>query len=118
MPNDPGGVDLASRSWTEMDAALSGVSAVAVALLPVGSNELHCPHLALDTAVLISVEAAWRAARRLRDEGVPAFDLPALSYTVTEFSKDFPGAIGVSPATLHALLDDVCDAALSSGFAA
>ncbi|MGH9867992.1 MAG: creatininase family protein [Candidatus Polarisedimenticolia bacterium] len=112
MPNDPDGVDLASRSWTEVDAA------GAVALLPVGSTEPHGPHLPLDTDVLISVEAARRAARRLRAEGVPAFVLPAVSYTVTEFSKDFAGAMGVTPATLHALLDDLCAAALSSGFAA
>jgi creatinine amidohydrolase len=116
MPGDPRDPSLARRSWTEMAAALDGRTAVA--LLPVGSTEPHGPHLPLDTDVIISTEAARRAALRLKAGGVEAFVLPALAYTVTEFSKDFAGVMGVTAPTLAALVRDVCEAALRQGFAA
>jgi creatinine amidohydrolase len=112
MPGEPGPLDLAALSWTGLEEALTASSSLAVALLPIGSTEPHGPHLPLDTDVIISVETARRAARRRRRTGLAAWVLPAVSYTVTEFSRDFPGAVGVRTATLRALLDDVCDAAL------
>lgn len=118
MPGDPLDPMMPRRSWTEMAATLSDPARPAVALLPVGSTEPHGPHLPLDTDVIISVETARRAALRLRGAGIGAFVLPALAYTVTEFSRDFAGAIGVSAAALRALLADVCSAALGQGFAA
>jgi len=110
--------DLASLTWTEAQAVLSDPDRRAVALLPVGSTEPHGPHLPLETDVIISVEAARRAAERLVRHGFAPFVLPAISYTVTDFSKDFPGAVGVTRETSTALLSDVCRAVLRQGFAA
>jgi creatinine amidohydrolase len=118
MPGDADDPSLSCRSWTEMAPLLSDPSRPAIALLPVGSTEPHGPHLPLDTDVIISVETARRAAARLRAAGLGAFVLPPLAYTVTEFSRDFAGAVGVSPATMRALVGDVCEAALAQGFAA
>ncbi|HKY32900.1 MAG TPA: creatininase family protein [Candidatus Polarisedimenticolia bacterium] len=115
MPGDDRRWELAARSWTEIAAALSPGSKV-VALLPIGSTEPHGPHLPLETDVIISAEAAVRAAGRLRERGIEAFVLPALPYTVTEYSRDFAGAIGISAATLEAALGEVAEAALSHGF--
>jgi creatinine amidohydrolase len=117
MPGDSGDPLLSRRSWTEAASLLAGPRP-AVALLPVGSTEPHGPHLPLDTDVIISVETARRAAARLSTDGLTALLLPPLAYTVTEFSRDFAGAVGVSAATLRALVEDVCEAALGQGFAA
>jgi len=115
MRRDP---DLGRWSWTEVDALLSDPSRRAVALLPVGSTEAHGPHLPLETDVIISVEAARRAATRLGARGLGALVLPALPYTVTDFSADFAGTIGVSRAASLALVSDVCRGVLDQGFAA
>jgi creatinine amidohydrolase len=110
--------DLAARPWTEIGDALSRAPGGAVALLPIGSTEPHGPHLPLETDVLISVETARRAAARLAARGIEALVLPPLVYTVTDFSRDFPGAIGVSRSTSVAMVTDICRSALGHGFAA
>jgi creatinine amidohydrolase len=108
--------DLAARSWTQLDAVLKDPARRAVALLPIGATEPHGPHLPLETDVIISMETARRAAARLAGRGVEAFVLPPIPYSITDFSKDFSGAIGVTHATSLALVSDVCRAALSQGF--
>ncbi len=107
--------DLAVMSWTQVGEALRGDP---VGLLPVGSTEPHGPHLPLETDVLISTETARRAAARLAARGTPALVLPPIAYAVTEFSKDFPGCLGLGRATARALVVEVCRAALDGGFRA
>jgi creatinine amidohydrolase len=107
--------DLAARTYPEAGSALKRR---AVALLPIGSTEPHGPHLPLDTDVIISVEAARRAAARLARRGIDALVLPPLAYTIAEFSRGFPGAISVSAETTRALLSDICASAAAQGFAA
>jgi creatinine amidohydrolase len=109
--------ELATLSWTQIADALETSDRI-VALLPVGSTEPHGPHLPLETDVIISVETARRAAARLRARGVGALLLPPLAYTVTDFSRDFAGAIGVSRETSIAMVVEICRSALSHGFAA
>jgi len=112
------GPDLASLSWTEIAAALKSAARPAVALLPIGSTEPHGPHLPLATDVIISTEAARRAVPRLEARGLTALALPCVAYSVTDFSRDFPGAIGLSRETSLRMIDEIGRAALSHGFAA
>ncbi|MGF1465503.1 MAG: creatininase family protein [Sandaracinaceae bacterium] len=88
----------------------------AVALLPAGATEAHGPHMALSTDVVISEEAAVRAVRRLRSDGVPAVALPPLAYAVTEFAADFAGTVSIGLATATALVRDVIVGAQRAGF--
>jgi len=112
MPRDR---DLATRTWPEVGAM--GPDAP-VALLPVGSTEPHGPHLPLETDVIISVETARRAAARLESRGLASLVLPAVAYSVTDFSSDFPGCIGLSRETSLSLLAEICRSVLSQGFRA
>ena len=89
-----------------------------VALLPIGSTEPHGPHLPLETDVIISVEVARRAASRLESRGLASLVLPAVAYSVTDFSSDFPGCIGLSRETSLALLAEICRSVLGQGFRA
>lgn len=88
----------------------------AVALVPVGSTEPHGPHLPLATDTILSDEACRRAARALRDRGIPAVVAPTVPYGVTHYATGFRGAIGVRPETLVALLADVASGLLDDGF--
>ncbi len=88
----------------------------AVALVPIGSTEPHGPHLPLATDAILSDEACRRAARALRDRGIPAVVAPTVAYGVTRYAQGFRGAIGVRPETLVALLADVASALLDDGF--
>jgi len=104
---------LATATYEEV-AALN--RARAVAIVPLGATEAHGPHLPLSTDVII-VEAMARAgAERLDRRGVPVVVLPTVSLTPAPFAADFPGTIGVRPATLAALLEDVADALGAQGF--
>lgn len=107
-------IELAEMTYEEaQDAAAAG----AVALLPAGATEAHGPHLPLSTDVIISREAAVRAARLLRGEGREAVVLPALAYAVTEFAADFGGTISLPIETATALARDVILGAVRAGFA-
>jgi creatinine amidohydrolase len=84
----------------------------AVALWPVGAIEPHGPHAPLGTDTLISVGMCERAAARLDDAVV----LPALPFGVTRYGAAFAGAIGISEATLRAVVLDVAAAIEQQGF--
>jgi creatinine amidohydrolase len=88
----------------------------AIALLPTGATEAHGPHLPLSTDVVISREAARRAARTLRDEGLDALVLPPLAYAVTEYASEFAGTISLPLETATALVRDVILGAMRTGF--
>jgi creatinine amidohydrolase len=85
-----------------------------VALWPVGAVEPHGPHAPLGTDTLISVGMCERAAARLDDP--PAVVLPALAFGVTRYGAAFAGAIGISEATLRAVVLDVAAALDQQGF--
>jgi creatinine amidohydrolase len=84
-----------------------------VALWPVGALEPHGPHAPLGTDTLISTGMCARAAARLTDP--PAVVLPPLPFGVTRYAAAFPGAIGISEATLHAVVRDVAAAVAEQG---
>jgi creatinine amidohydrolase len=85
-----------------------------IALWPVGAVEPHGPHAPLGTDTLISVGMCERAAARLDDP--PAVVLPALAFGVTRYGAAFAGAIGISEATLRAVVLDVATALDRQGF--
>jgi creatinine amidohydrolase len=83
-----------------------------IALWPVGAVEPHGPHAPLGTDTLISVGMCERAAARLDDAVV----LPPLHFGVTRYGAAFAGAIGISEATLRAVVLDVATALDQQGF--
>ena len=83
-----------------------------VALWPVGATEPHGPHAPLGTDTLISVGMCERAAEQLGDAVV----LPPLPFGVTRYGAAFAGAIGISEATLRAVVLDVAAAVDAQGF--
>jgi creatinine amidohydrolase len=101
-----------NRTWKEAREAMTrGV----VVILPVGSTEAHGPHLPLATDVIISEEMALRAAEKLNARGIESLVLPAISYTVTDFSSEFPGTISIKRETAVALIRDVCISLYNQG---
>jgi len=94
-----------NQTWKEAGEAIArGV----VVILPIGSTEAHGPHLPLSTDVIISQEMSLRAAEKLVARGVEALVLPAISYSVTDFSAEFPGTISIRKETAAALIHDIC----------
>jgi creatinine amidohydrolase len=85
-----------------------------VALWPVGAVEPHGPHAPLGTDILISVGICERAAQRLAD--VPVVVVPPLPFGVTRYAAAFAGAIGISEATLRAVVLDVAGTLAEQGF--
>jgi creatinine amidohydrolase len=83
-----------------------------VALWPVGAVEPHGPHAPLGTDTLISVGICERAAQRLGDAVV----LPPLPFGVTRYGAAFAGALGITEATLRAVVLDVAAAVAAQGF--
>lgn len=95
----------ANITWKEAREAFKrGV----VVILPVGSTEAHGPHLPLATDAIISEEMSRRAAKKLSARGIATLVLPAVSYSVTNFSADFPGTISIKKETAAALIHDIC----------
>jgi creatinine amidohydrolase len=83
-----------------------------VALWPLGAIEPHGPHAPLGTDTLISVGMCERAAERLEDAVV----LPPVPFGVTRYGAAFAGAVGISEATLRAIVLDVAASLDAQGF--
>jgi creatinine amidohydrolase len=58
---------------------------------------------------------ALRAAEKLNARGIESLVLPAISYTVTDFSSEFPGTISIKKETAVALIRDVCISLYNQG---
>jgi creatinine amidohydrolase len=105
--------DLTSR---ELDAVAGG-DRVPVLLQPVGAIEPHGPHAPLATDLLIGAGQCERVAASLADDPeVRVLVLPQIPYGVTRYASAFRGAIGVSEATLYAMLTDVLRSLARDGF--
>lgn len=107
-------VFLADCTYSEVEEALK--QGAPVALLPIGATETHGPHLPLQTDILLSTEAARRAAIRLRKGDILAFVLPTLPYTVCQMGYGFAGTINVSSSTVTAFVKDVLLSLAHHGF--
>ena len=92
-----------ARHTTESLRALAAGKRALVALVPIGSNEPHGPHLGLGTDVVISAAACVRATELFERKGpLVSVIAPAISYGVTECAAGFPGAVSVPAAVLTA----------------
>ena len=80
------------------------------AVLPIGSTEQHA-HLSLAVDAILSERVAVEAAEQL---GVPVF--PVINYGVTPNFVEYPGTVSLRMATLSALVTDVLDGIVRSGF--
>jgi creatinine amidohydrolase len=97
-------VQAADLPWPEVkQAAREG----AIALLPVGSTEAHGPHLPLGADVLIAQAVAARVADRLAAAGRRGLIFPAVSYSLTDFARPFPGTVSVAADAARAYLTEV-----------
>jgi creatinine amidohydrolase len=100
--------------WSELTHEEVGAAARAglVAVLPVGATEQHGPHLATGTDWLIAERASAAATERTGD-----VVLPTLAYGCSlGHTAHWPGTLSLSPATLTAVVEDVCRWAHASGF--
>lgn len=86
-------------------------------ILPIGSCEVHGPHLPLDLDVRIAEGMAGRAASRLAALGIRAVVLPPLNYGVTRFGRNFEGTLSISADAVFAIVTDVLCAAVQAGAA-
>jgi creatinine amidohydrolase len=79
-----------------------GLAASRTVLIPFGSLEEHGAHLPLGTDTLQVVEVCRRAAER-----TGAHLAPAVPYGVCRSTREHPGTVGISTATLKALVRDL-----------
>lgn len=103
----------ARHTWTEIDALDRRRT---ILLLPVGSTEAHGPHLPLSTDVIISEKMCLRVATRLVAKTWVPLVLPSISYSVTDFGRDFAGSISIQSSTATALMTDLFGSLIAQGF--
>ena len=82
-----------------------------VAVLPIGSIEVHGPHMPTGTDSITAHEIA-----RIAAEKEEAVVLPPLYYAYVPESRHFSGTVSLSAKTLLTLLEEVCDEAARNGF--
>ncbi|MEM3027800.1 MAG: creatininase family protein [Candidatus Bathyarchaeia archaeon] len=80
-------------------------------VLPLGSIEVHGPHLPLGTDTTIIYEVALKAS-----ELEEALVLPPLAYCYAPENKHFPGTISISAVTLLRLIEEICSEISRNGF--
>jgi creatinine amidohydrolase len=88
-----------------------------IALLPIGSQEQHSSHLPMGTDTLLVEAAIDRALDLLAQEaaGPEVVRLPALPFGHSPHHL-FAAAVSLSAATLGAVLDDILDSLVTSGY--
>lgn len=104
---------LTELTWREVRRAGEN----GIALLPIGSQEQHAAHLPMGTDTLL-VEAVVDRALALLARETPAPEvvrLPALPFGHSPHHL-FAAAVSLSAQTLGAVLDDVLDSLVTSGY--
>ncbi|MHB8419560.1 MAG: creatininase family protein [Myxococcales bacterium] len=116
MKNDgedyPEDYDLPKMTWREAEALRLPN---AVGLWAVGSCEAHGPHLPLGTDLLIAQRIMDSASNELCDRGYRPLSFPELTLGVTEYAAEFQGTLGISAATLKAIVGEVAAGAARHG---
>ena len=82
-----------------------------VAVLPIGSIEIHGPHMPAGTDSIV----AFRVAEKAADKEA-AVVLPPLYYAYVAENRHFPGTISLTAKTLLSVLEEVCDEVARTGF--
>ena len=86
----------------------------ALAVLTVGSCEQHGDHLPVNTDTVSAYRVAMMAAERC--EGAHVLVLPPPSFGFSPHHKAWPGTVTLSLATFLALVTDVAESVLRTGF--
>lgn len=107
--------ELAEMTWEEVRDLDRGRT---VAVLPVGAVEAHGPHLPLSTDIVISEAMARAGGQKIAAQGFGIVLLPPLAFTAAPFGSAFAGTLSVAPATVTALVVDLCRELTRHGFAA
>ncbi|MET9189882.1 creatininase family protein [Streptomyces tendae] len=104
---------LTELTWREVRRA----GEQGIALLPIGSQEQHAGHLPMGTDTLLVEEVLDRALAVLDQEpsAPEVVRLPALPFGHSPHHL-FAVAVSLSAATLGAVLDDVLDSLVTSGY--
>ncbi|BET52548.1 creatininase family protein [Kitasatospora aureofaciens] len=104
---------LTELTWREVRRA----GEQGIALLPIGSQEQHARHLPMGTDTLLVEEVLDRALAVLDHEpsAPEVVRLPALPFGHSPHHL-FAAAVSLSAATLGAVLDDVLDSLVTSGY--
>lgn len=105
--------NLTELTWREVRRT----GELGIALLPIGSQEQHAAHLPMGTDTLLVEAVIDRAAVHLAAEPTvsPLVRLPALPYGHSPHHL-FAAAVSLSAQTLGAVLDDVLDSLVTSGY--
>ena len=82
-----------------------------IAILPIGSIEIHGPHMPVGTDSIAVYNIAKLAAEK--EESVV---LPPLYYAYVPENRHFPGTISLTARTLLSLLEEICDEVSRNGF--
>jgi creatinine amidohydrolase len=85
----------------------------AVAVLPIGAFEQHGPSLPLVTDTLIAIAIADAISQHHN-----VFQLPAITFGCSHEHSTFPGTVSLSPATLAAVVSDICASLAQQGASA
>ena len=96
----------AQNTWKEIEDAK-----VRVAVVPIGSTEQHGTHLPLTTDTLIAEKFAQVVAEQLG-----AYLTPAIPIGQSAMWLEFPGSLSFSAATMQAVITDIVDSLVKTGF--
>jgi len=96
-----------STSTDVKEAAEKGL----IAILPIGSIEIHGPHMPTGTDSIVVYDIA-----KVATEKEEAIVLPAFYYAYVPENRHFPGTISLTAKTLLSLLEEVCDEIARNGF--
>lgn len=98
--------ELCSLTWREVQQAFARNPVI---LIPMGSIEEHGPHVPVG-----DYRYAEEVSRRIA-ERTGSISAPTIPWGYSEYFKHFPGCLTLRPATLSALLLDICDGFIRHG---
>lgn len=103
-------IRLEDMNWPDIKDAMN--KGYKTAVVAVGSNEQHGPHLPTKTDSLIGDMLAFRVAQELGN----ALVIPTISVGCSEHHLAFPGTISLKSETLKAVIEDYIYSLEKSGF--
>jgi creatinine amidohydrolase len=92
---------LTNMTWEEVEEALNTVK---MAVVPVGAQEQHGPHMAESCDAVLATEMAKKLAENMYPYVLVT---PTINMGVSPHHLNFPGTISLKPDTLIAILRDI-----------
>jgi creatinine amidohydrolase len=105
--------NLPEMTWEEVAEELKRTDLI---IFPVAATEVHGPHLPLGADTIQGTEACRRIVARLASENIHAVAGLPIPLGVSMPQMDFPGTISLTPATLSAVIKEVCNSLVKHGF--